>query len=300
MAIASPTPQPLPADAEPGRGLLPAVRLAHRAARTTGSLFTRNGPGAKPWWLPVADLPAYLPVFATPDTSRKRERLNDQAGARHPATAAASDAAAVGELPVPGGNLYASKVAEPVPGQDALELWEHVARFGTAFIYTAMRSLSAAVLTYRAAIDLPDREAHLEALRRHWLVDWITDGEDMWPSGPAGHTELLAELANAVTACRELRGRRAAFPAVGSGRRTGPGGGSAHAAPGRRPPDRADRPRRPVRPRPSTHPAGLVAVGVGPRGGGAGRGARRASAARGGVAVCTGPRGASHLAGPGG
>ncbi|KUL27339.1 hypothetical protein [Streptomyces regalis] len=207
MATASPTPQPLPADAEPGRGLLPAARLAHRAARTTGSLLTRSARGAEPWWLPVADLPAYLPVFATPDVSRRRERLNDQAGARHPATAAASDAAAVGELPAPGVNLYARKVTEPVPGQDALELWEHVAQFGTGFIYAAMRSLSAAVLTSRAAIGLPDREAHLEALRRHWLVDWITDADGTRPSGPVGHPELLAELANAVTARSELEDR---------------------------------------------------------------------------------------------
>ncbi|WP_327250194.1 hypothetical protein [Streptomyces sp. NBC_01244] len=96
--------------------------------------------------------------------------------------------------------LYAEKIMEQVPGRTPLELWEHVARSGTIAVYSAMRSLPAAVLTARAAASLPNRDEHLEGLRSHWLVDWIIDCDQVRPSGPACHPQLLAALVKAVGA----------------------------------------------------------------------------------------------------
>jgi hypothetical protein len=182
----------------PDRGTSSAARLAHQAALSTQSLLAHAMPQPAPWWLPIANLPAFLPVLASHDATQERRQLSDRAVSRHRATAA--------EFAEEGIGIYADKLAAPVPGQLPLELWEHVAAFGTGFVYAAMRTLTAALLTARAAADLPDRDVHLEALRRHWLVDWRTDGQDMWPSGPSSRPDLLTDLATTVvTACRELR-----------------------------------------------------------------------------------------------
>lgn len=197
-------------DTRPSPAAPVPASLAHWAAQTTSDLHTRGTPASVPWWHDVADLPSYLPVFASPEGEGQRhhEQLTARIVARHIATAAAAPyAAAAVELTAHGIGVYAEKVTAQVPGRDPLELWEHVARFGAARVYGPMRSLAAAVLTARAALDGPERDAHLEGLRRHWLVDWIVDGDEMRPRGPANHPELLAELAEAVAGLGQVEHR---------------------------------------------------------------------------------------------
>ncbi|WP_370131447.1 hypothetical protein [Streptacidiphilus sp. EB103A] len=187
-----------PPNAQPEAGLQPLARLAQRAAQMTGTLMT---PRVATRWRPLGDLPAYVPVLGVPDRDHRILRVDGWT----------AGGGSVSAPPLPptqtghgswgsGAEVYADPIKEPVPGVDSLVLWEQVARFGISAVYGSMRSLSTALSTAVAAAGLPSRDAHLEGLRRHWLVDWVLEGDRLWPTGPADHPQLLAALAQAVLA----------------------------------------------------------------------------------------------------
>ncbi len=196
--------EPLPAAGQQTHAL---ASLAHQAAQAVSAhaAVAGFGSGRAPWFARVADLPAYIPVFGYPDDSAERARHVDRVIARHHATGTELPyVAAAAELAGRGIHIYADKILERQPGRTAVEAWEEAARFGPGLLYTGMRSLSAAVLTVRSAARWPDHPVHLEAVRRHWLADWIVDGEEISAAGPAHHPELLAALARAVADCGDL------------------------------------------------------------------------------------------------
>jgi hypothetical protein len=206
----SPSLQPEPTPGTRARSL---ATVAHQAARTvrTHAVGGVHGLARAPWCEPVADLPAYVPVFGSTDWSAERLRLANLVVARHRATTtAAPDAAAAVELAAAGIHIYAQKLLEPTPDRDPVQEWEHTTRFGPSAVYAGMRTLAAAVLTARAVSGWLDYAVHLEAVRRWWLgwlVDWIADGDQLRAPGPDDGPELLDALGKAVADCGDLADR---------------------------------------------------------------------------------------------
>ena len=200
--------QPKPAAGAQSRMLAAA---AHQAAQTVCAHATAgrcHGFAWAPWPESVADLPAYVPVCGSTDWTAERLQLADRVIASHRATAAAApDTCAAVELAAVGIHVYAEKILEHAPDSDPILEWERAARFGPSALYAGMRTLSAAVLTARAVSGWPDYAAHLEAVRRWWLVDWVVDGDDVWVPGTDDDHALLAALGEAIADCGDLANR---------------------------------------------------------------------------------------------